>query len=293
MLKILKRYNPLRDNLAKLRKQENGIVIGKTLLFSKGKRKFAHGADIMLPIGRVMQEIPGAEEGIASVKTLRFLNVTTHELEIYGAIDQKLLPSKNIRPNLVMNCVTKNGKTVYITAYPTEDPIIHHIDSGIILEEIDNVLNIIEKRNNYDVLIKIGALNTGRLYFYNNYFDLHIAIEILSVAVLRLKQHGILSDSKLLLSGIDNLMPPQQDDIAKGIALRFNIRRDRDRILRRGAIKTPIEISYYNKQKEIKTYATAYIVHSPTGQFEHLERQNYCNIQSNKPQILLEPPILS
>ncbi|MCP4105123.1 MAG: hypothetical protein GY749_06245 [Desulfobacteraceae bacterium] len=34
------------------------------------------------------------------------------------------------------------------------------------------------------------------------------------------------------------------------------------------------EISYCKRQKTMQPYGTAYIVHSPAGQFEHLERQD-------------------
>ncbi len=274
MLKQSSEYEPLRDSLPILCKRENGMITGKTLLFTKGKRKFAHGADIMLPVSKLIHEITDSEKGIATVESLRFLSVTTHELEIFGATDQELLPSGYVRPALLMNCKTGSGTDIYIAAYPTEEPITHHLDSGIILEEIDDSLKIIEKTdNNNRILIEIAAFNTDHLNFRNSHICLHIAIEILSVAVLRLKKQGILPGSKLLLSGIDNLIPPKRDEISDGITLRFDICRDRDKVIRSGAVITPVEVSYC-KPERIQPYGVAYLVHSSTGQFEHLERQD-------------------
>ncbi len=267
-------YNPLKDNLPILYRDETGLVMGETSLFSKGKRKFVHGADIMLPIGRVLQELLGDEDGVSIVETVRFLDVCTHDLKIFASMDHGLLPSRDVNPTLVMRCKTKKGRVVFLSAYSTGKAIAHHSPDGVMLEKIDNVLGDPERLNESESLMEMDALDTSQFCSRSPYLYLHIAIEIFSVATLRLKKHHMLPDSKLLLTGMDRVVLPQQDDIAEGITLKINIRNDREKKTGSGAVITPIEFSYYDKRKTLKPYATAYIAHSPTGRFEHLERQD-------------------
>lgn len=266
-----------------LRRMENGVVMGETSLFTKGRRLFAHGADIMLPIGRVLQELLGDGENVSIVETVRFLEVCTHDLGVFASTEEELLPSGDAEPVLTMRCKTKKGKTVHITAHSTGKPIAHHSSHGIMLEEIDSVLDDPVGLNGSECLMEMSALNTTRFCSLNPYFYLHIVIEIISVATLRLKKHNLLHDSKLLLTGIDHIVLPRRDDIAEGVTLRIKIRSDREKTTRSGAVITPIEFSYYNKQRKIKPYATPYLAHSPDGRFEHLERRESRRTTSSAP----------
>ncbi len=281
MFGLKQSYNPLRDNLPLLRREKNGLVIGETSLFTKGRRKFVHGADIMLPVGRMIQELLGDEEGVSMVETVRFLDVCTHDLSIFASTDEGLLPSGGAKPTLVMRCKTKKRRTVYISAYSTGAPIAHHSPDGVMLEKIDGVMGDPEIRNGSEIVMKMAGLNTDYFCSRNPYLYLHIAIEIFSVATLRLKKHHLLPDSKLLLTGMDDIAPPCRDDIAVGIALKIDIRNDKNKVTRSGAVITPIEFSYYDNQNRIKPYATPYIAPSPTGRFEHLEKPDSPRLDSS------------